>query len=309
MKLVLRISVFLILISQACIDQVPLDFPVDESRTLVVDALISDYPEESLITIGWTFPSDVKCVYNSDGLFPVPCEVDNSGGPYSVTGKVILSDETGHQHEYPIRMKNRVGFIRIEPAIAGTPGVKYFMDIEINYNQKTSLYHAETRMIKTPPISWVSYVIRTGQLFKEDAFVPLISFHEPQHVDNYYLFFLCELSRKSTTDYCSAGITVSSVIQDDFLPEYVEGLSVDDGASILKYRDFYPHVTDGVGARVTMSSVTRETYEFYKASLDQFYNDGGAYSPTPSTPGGNISGGAIGLFRAQDSSVGEIYLE
>jgi hypothetical protein len=56
-----------------------------------------------------------------------------------------------------------------------------------------------------------------------------------------------------------------------------------------------------------MYSVTKEIYEFYKALLNQFNNDGGAYAPTPTQPQGNITGGAIGLFRAYDESSAEVY--
>jgi hypothetical protein len=55
-----------------------------------------------------------------------------------------------------------------------------------------------------------------------------------------------------------------------------------------------------------MYSVDRKTYHFYKALIDQFNNDGGAFSPTPATPDGNISGNAIGIFRALEKKTAEV---
>jgi hypothetical protein len=98
-----------------------------------------------------------------------------------------------------------------------------------------------------------------------------------------------------------------SLIQDTFLPEEVTGLSIDDGASIAKYAEFYPTPDPNYGAEVKMHSVDAVTYYFYKALIDQFNNDGGAYTPTPATPKGNITGDAVGLFRALHKSSASVF--
>jgi len=53
-------------------------------------------------------------------------------------------------------------------------------------------------------------------------------------------------------------------------------------------------------------------YDFYKSLIDQFGNDGGAYSPTPATAKtakGNISGNGIGLLRALEDSSASVYYQ
>jgi hypothetical protein len=135
--------------------------------------------------------------------------------------------------------------------------------------------------------------------------VPLISFREPGE-ENFYLFQLCYISGGWV--YCGHGRVWSySLIADTFLPEEVRGLSIDDGATIAKYAEFYPPPEPNSGVQVRMYSVDRRTYDFYKALISQFDNDGGAYAPTPAMPKGNISGNGIGLFRALEESSASVY--
>lgn len=81
---------------------------------------------------------------------------------------------------------------------------------------------------------------------------------------------------------------------------------MDDGATVAKYANFYPHASRGEEVEVQMFSVDEITYKFYKSLLSQFNNDGGAYYPSPSSPPGNISNGAIGLFRATQLSYARV---
>ena len=75
------------------------------------------------------------------------------------------------------------------------------------------------------------------------------------------------------------------------------GLKVSRGAT-PRGIDFYPVYWEGDSTYLALSSLTKESYNYYKALLDQFENDGGAYKPTPASPQGNISNGGLGLFRA-----------
>jgi hypothetical protein len=308
MKILSKIVIPAIFLLFSCIDDFIVSLPVDEPH-LVVDALISSVPGESKIRLGWTSPIGEACLENN-GNYSIPCQPDTSGGPYLVTGMVVITRESNDPYAVEIHMTERKRFIDITPNIIGTPGERFSLDIEITYNNQTTHYHSETVMLQTPVIDSMSYVIRTGDIGKSDDFVPLIYFKEPQDQKNYYLFRLCQSSKRRPNLPCGANNRVwsYSLMRDDFLPAFVSGLSIDDGATVAKYADFYPEVYSDTGVQVRMYSVTRETYEFYKALLDQFNNDGGAYSPTPATPPGNIRGGAIGLFRAVHESTGSVYL-
>jgi hypothetical protein len=53
---------------------------------------------------------------------------------------------------------------------------------------------------------------------------------------------------------------------------------------------------------VRLCSLTKEAYEYIKVMSRQVLYDGNIYKPTPVTPPGNISGGALGLFTASHIS-------
>ena len=55
---------------------------------------------------------------------------------------------------------------------------------------------------------------------------------------------------------------------------------------------------EGDSIYIGLSSLTIEAFQFYKALLQQFKNDGGAFQPAPGSPPTNMSNGALGYFRA-----------
>ena len=309
MKALSKISIPFICLLLSCIDEYTVSLPFDEPR-LVVDALISSVPGKSEIIIGWTSPAGEECMYNNGySNYSISCQADASKGPYLVTGKLVIKQDSNNPYEVAIQMAERKRFIIINPDIVGSPGDKFSMELKITYGNKTREYYSETVMLQTPVIESMSYVIRKGDIGKNDNFVPLVSFNEPQDQKNYYLFQLCRSYKNNPNLDCGSNrVWAYSIMRDDFLPAVVNGLSIDDGATVVKYADFYPDVYSDTGVQVKMYSINCETYDFYKALLDQFNNDGGAFSPTPATPSGNINGGAIGLFRAVHESAREVYL-
>jgi len=302
-----RFAVLLIILLCGCIDSTEIKIPAT-SPILVIDALISDQPSQSLIRLGWSFNLGEVCA--EYGTFVGPCSIDNSTGPFKVEGTLNITDlDSTHTYSTSFGMKDKTGLIEIYPDFTGKVLHRYRLDINILYEGVTSAYSSETRMEQTPVISDIGYVIRKGDVGKEDNYVPLISFTDlfPEK-ENYYLFEMC-LSSVNGNTYCGYGNRSwpYSIISDKFLPTNVTGLSIDDGATVAKYAEFYPYYSPGDGLQVKMYSITKETFEFYKALLAQFDNDGGGYRPTPSTPPGNIVGDAIGLFRATSESFAIVY--
>ena len=286
-----------------CIDNTELTLPFDEPM-LVVDAMISNKSDESYIKIGWSAPIGSIC---NDGFIVGECEIDNSTGPYKVTGSATVRDEvTGEQNILQIFMKDKKGLIELKPTLTGKPGHLYTLNIMINYEGAVSTYFAESTMKMTPTIDKIGYVIRKGDIGKSDNLVPLISFRDDPLETDYYLFQLCDVHPGGNINCAKSRVWPYSFISDRFLPEYVQDLSIDDGASVARYAEFYPMADSNFGALVKMYSVSRETYEFYKTLLEQFNSDGGAFSPTPSSPKGNIKG-ALGHFAALHESSAVIF--
>ncbi len=92
-----------------------------------------------------------------------------------------------------------------------------------------------------------------------------------------------------------------SILSDEYLKEYVNGLDVCKGIAPDYWMNGYPYVSDGRlmdDYFIEMHSLTKEAYEYYKALIQQFRTDGGAYSPSPASPPTNLDNGALGFFRA-----------
>jgi len=282
-----------------CLDEREIDLPSDDPK-IVIDALLSNISDQSYVNIGWTAKVNSRCTDNFGNV--VQCQPETFNGPFKVKGKITLIEEnTSTKVELPFNMDDKKGMIQIKPNIQAVPGYDYSIEVRVDYENKVETYSAKTTALPTPEIEDISYVIRRGDIGKSDNMVPRISFTDPA-VKNFYLFQLCSIYRGSIT--CgNSRVWSYSLIADTFLPEHVKGLSIDDGASIAKYAEFYPPPEPDFGAQVKMYSVDEVTYDFYKSLIDQFNNDGGAYSPTPSTVKGNFTGNSIGLFRAvQESS-------
>ena len=300
----LLIIVFLF-VSGGCIDEHQIDLPSEPPR-IVIDGLISNRQGESYVNIGWSTGANFSCIDRFG--HHVRCAPATFSGPYRVNGLVRITENDGARTiELPFRMNDKEGMILVKPEITGIPGYKYELEVEVDYDGAGEYYSASTEMLPTPQITNITYEIRKGDVGKRDDLVPLISFADPGE-ENFYLFQLCRVDLDRA--YCENTRAWNySIIADTFLPSLVQGLSIDDGASIAKYAEFYPNPEVDAGAQVRMYSVDRLTYDFYKSLIDQFSNDGGAYSPNPAMPKGNISGNGIGLFRALEESSASVYFK
>jgi hypothetical protein len=147
-------------------------------------------------------------------------------------------------------------------------------------------YHAESYMPPVPALDSVQFKFTEGAIGKPSYNIPLIYFKEPQNERNYYLF-------KTQAVYGWP----YSILSDEYLNSYVNGLDVCKGVTPDYWLTNYPYNhTDSYF--IEMHSITKEGYEYYKALIQQFKTDGGGYSPSPASPPTNLDNGALGFFRA-----------
>jgi len=166
--------------------------------------------------------------------------------------------------------------------LKGIPGHTYALTIKWQ-NQE---YHAETIMPPVPLLDSVQFKLVQGDIGKDNHNIPLIYFKEPQNERNYYLF-------KTQAVYGWP----YSILSDEYLKSYVNGLDVCKGVTPDYWLTNYPYDhTDYYF--IEMHSITKEGYEYYKALIQQFKTDGGGYSPSPASPPTNLDNGALGFFRA-----------
>ena len=166
--------------------------------------------------------------------------------------------------------------------LKGETGITYSLKIL----WKNKEYHASGTMLNVPEIDSVSFVRVKAEEGKDDYYIPKIYFDDPEHERNYYLFKFTD--NNSVWGY--------SVLSDEFLGGYVNGLDVFKGQSANSWVSAYP--MSGEKFVIKMYSLEEDGFKFYKAIIDQFNNDGGTYSPAPTSPPTNIDNGGLGFFRA-----------
>lgn len=199
----------------------------------------------------------------------------------NIIDTIILPDRSEFRHDR--------GYYKTTH-LAGIPERTYYLTIIAEDYE----YHAAAYMPSIPQIDSIGYYKNILEKDGSEYYIPLLYFKEPQGVDNYYLIQLID---EESSRAVSAKFTWEfSILSDEYLKPYVNGLNVDDGVSPEGY-DFYTYFY-GNEIHITMSSLTQEAYNYYKNLLDQFENDGGAYKPTPASPPTNISNGGLGFFRA-----------
>ncbi len=268
---------------------------ISSSSKLVVDAWITDKggPYQVKLTRSLPFKSlasGVNYTYEEGlNLIGIP------------DAQVTISDNTGFEEVLKKEPNNTYGYVTTN--LVGKAGRTYYLKIKL----KGQEYTATAYMPPVPKIDKVSYFFRPTEIVgKEDSYVPLVYFQEPTHEKNYYLFKYCY------QDWCgpiNGGSTGGrnwnvSIMNDDLMPAYVNGLSIDDGHSVSGM-DFYPF--SGVNT-LQMYSLTKEGYQHFDALIRQFLNDGGTYQPAPASAPGNISNGALGFFGAAAVSEMKVHI-
>jgi hypothetical protein len=301
------LSSILMIILSGCTDEYIISLP-DTSNQVVIDGWIrTDQPPYVMVSSGFKPGTSFSFIQGE--------EIKDRSIENAV---VILSDDLGNKDT----LVYRAGYSYYtwkEIAKASTetnpnhiilqPGHRYFLSVSVGSQN----YTANSFMEPAPVIENISYTVKKGEIGKEDQHIPLISFTKIQGKEHYYLFSIfgaynqvLEKFRKEIQYGIGNNSRVwsASVISDLTLPDEVKDLSLDDGASIARYTTWYPNNEGGI--TVYMYSITKESSDYYKALLQQFDNDGGVYSPSPTTPSGNISNGAIGLFQATDVSAAQV---
>jgi len=287
------IAFIIFTISYSCIDDYDLKHRYDDPR-LVVEGVITNQNGPYFISLtksrlGLTYdPYGTKYDPNSIIRRQVGVERINDAEVYitdkteSVTDTLIKSwtlfrntplayDSTGYFGLYQTKK------------IKGIPGHTYSLTVKWQNKE----YHAECFMPPLPPMDSVQFNFNKGEVGKSDFNIPLLYFKEPQNEQNYYLFMTPGNDR----------VWPYSILSDEYLKEYVNGLDVCKGVAPDYWMNAYPR--EGMmDYFIEMHSLTKEGYDYYKALIQMFRTDGGGYSPSPASPPTNMDNGALGFFRA-----------
>jgi hypothetical protein len=318
MRKVIVLSILLVLFT-SCVDEYDLNLDESDSK-LVVEGLITNQKGPYYIRLTESHsgkfiepthsPIDsAKGIMNAliiisdninqiDTLLPINVNPDEYEYDYRFGYYKYLHDNNGNVIDTlwltdPIEFRHDRGYYKTKHLV-GIPGRTYFLKVVSGGKE----YEASEYMPSVPVIDSLGYSKKVSEKDGQEYYVPLLYFAEPQAIVNYYLIQLKDeiLSRRYAEDFNWE----FSILSDEFLQPYVNGLNVSLGENPRGFE--YPIYMEGDSIYVALSSLTKNAYEFYKAILQQFKNDGGAYQLAPSSPPTNISNGGLGYFQASSIS-------
>jgi hypothetical protein len=299
MKSIINILIITLLLV-SCTEEFPIEFPNNQPK-LVVEGIVTDQPAPNYVRL--TLSKSTFAPQNSNDSIQESWLFD---GFEPVLGAlVIISDNEGtidtlvnardSIYDYNRDMEGNIvdSFIIVNPKahflgyyqtsnLKGKAGNTYYLKIVWQDKEFTS----SCFMSPVPKIDSLTYSFTQGAKGKDDYYIPHIWFKDNPATEDYYLF--------CTTG--SGGVWARVVLSDENIKTTIVGLDVFKGESPDWWMHGYPSV--GSFYKITMNSVTKEIFDYYKALISQFRNDGGVYTPSPASPPSNISNGALGYFRA-----------
>jgi len=242
--------------------------------------------------------------------------------------------EKDQRNNYEIRDDIREGAY-FTTSIKGIPGNTYTLKIEYANRVYTATdymcYGSVIDSISLEPFGRYIYDKPDG----EDGFlVPCLYFVEPQDEVNYYMFKQasnecvrhidpitgmwfrdCNLEsakKMSLINWWGQGDWYISVVSDRFMTPYVYQYKMSDGDHALKWLQGTDVGFWGCGEAYSiafdMYCISDPVYRYFSSLSQQYYQDGGAFSPSPASPPTNIRGGAQGCFIAASVSQYELDL-
>lgn len=310
---ILIISLIQLLIL-GCIEEYDL-IPKTAEPRLVVEGLVSNKPGPYLIRLteshtGKFVEPDNHNIDNAVGIMnaliiisdnvnqvdtlkPMEFNRDDYKYDYRYGFYKIIFDGAGSPIDtsfwtYPIEFNHERGFY-MTTNLKGIPGRTYSLKII----SESKEYNASSFMPEVPSIDSISYFKKVMEKDGQEYYIPLLYFSEPQGFKNYYLI---QLSGETHSRLFSEMLWQFSILSDEFLEPYVNGLNISLGETPRNFE--YPWYFEGDSIYVGLSSLTKEAYNFYNCLRDQFKNDGGAYQLSPGSPPTNMTNGALGFFRA-----------
>ncbi len=300
-----------------CVEEFDLDFEEKEPR-LVVDALITNQPGPYYVRLTQSrnghFYNEEFDYY--DTAEPVKNATVVISDNHGVTDTLVPSlwENVHYSYEwgyYKLLNENSEGICDTlflpdidtfsyqngyyrTTHINGESGNTYFLKIIADAKE----YSASCFMPPVPPVDSIKFEHKMSEKDGDDFYTPIIYFEDPQSVDNFYLF----QNTNTLRVFVSFATWDLSLLSDEFLDGYVNGLDVEMGVSPIATD--YIWLSQGMQFYFSMSSLTKECYDHFEALIGQFKYDGAVYKPAPASPPTNLSNGALGLFRA--SSVEEL---
>lgn len=190
--------------------------------------------------------------------------------------------------------------------IQGQPGHTYYLEVQIG----DTLFRSSAYMPSVPVLEHSEW--RTDSMLNPylnvPHSVPVVWFKDPPNEKNYYGVTFNGSISAYRYNYFRVGM-YSEIIYNAY-PYYVfddRSLTSDVNSVAVRYMpldfqssywDYPTSFLSPAPHAVRLNALTKETYDYFNAVYKQVEYNGNIYKPTPASPRGNISGGALGLFYA-----------
>lgn len=303
---------FLLTTFYSCSEDFNLNIPDNNDRVVLEGALTNEEgPYFFKLSLSRNLSSNYENTGISDALFVIS---DNEGTSDTLKPLPAIIQRHPKWYYYYITIKKYSGLIDTIRWLGGDTsylrGVYYTTKIQgksgnhynVKIDYKGTTIEASEEMASAPAIDSVKFREHFLEKDGQNFFVPYVYFKEPEDQTNYYMFNFGSDNLFNLV-YGSARVWNFSILSDKFLEKYVNGFSLDDGASPTGFVDFF-YFNKGDKAKIRMLSLSENAYYYYQSLLKQFENDGGAYSPSPANAPTNLTGNALGYFRV--SAVSEL---
>ena len=297
----LFLSMVFIFLSQSCTEKYDIKLKGEEHR-LVIEAVITDEPG----------PYFVRLTKSRTSPYSEPnYSADDRAEPVK-NALIIISDNIGNVDTLiPVKEDDSTGYSYAKgyyktTNIQGVAGRTYYLYIKSEEKE----YNSESYMPTVTSIDSIAWIFKKGEVGKYDGYTTIMYFKDPPNEKNYYMtydsyYFLYTYKYSDSWPFI--------LLDDEFLKSGVNEIDLSNKPSIsgkIIYGILRPlnEIINSMGSMdtipspIVLASLTEEAYEFQSNLIRQFKNDGGAYSPTPSSPTTNISNGALGFFRASSIS-------
>lgn len=291
---------FCLFLFAGCVEQIDLSENRMHTPKLVFDGLLSNAEPPYFFRLTKTVPfsaTDVEGV--SDALIIIS---DEQGVRDTLEWIDPLFFREGTDTKSYRTDSNSYYGLYSTTRIKGKEGETYHLEIQCD-NQ---LYEATETMPYTTQIDSLWFGKKQLEGKDEYIFCPFINFRNDPAVNNFYLITYLFSSSSLTENEEELEKLVGpamriwpySILKDTHLPEYVSEFNLNDGESVYGTEEgLFFHFSETDSNTVILYSITASTYDFYAELIKQMRYDGGAFTPFPASAKGNISNGALGLFR------------
>lgn len=238
----------------------------------------------------------------TDTLIPATNKFE--GMMYTFNNRVF---DSVYRRYIEVNMTRERGFYQTTK-LTGIPGRTYRLRVEVD----GQVFESSATMPPVPALEYVEMRDTTIAPFTNVGPIPVAYFKDPPGEKNYYLLKNYDFQKYPYDNYFENSTTRNGGVNyidyyffdDKFL---IPGLNAIASQQMFDYSRFESYPFAYLGnydwpIHVRLCSLTKEAYDYIKIMSKQVLNDGNIYKPSPATPPGNISGGALGLFTASHIS-------